>query len=102
MTSSETGSDVDVVIAAKETLLMEVFSETAEALSDANSIWEQVNGFVFGFSLKENCGLTSLEVMQRLLENGFQILSSSCTIHSDGNVLHAHCMSRTTQYKSCT
>ena len=92
--SFESGRDIDVIISANKSVLEDAFPESTDALNNATTEWEVTNGFVNGFSLKETCGLISVEVFQRLMDHGFKVSSSNAVAHSAGGLSHVYLMAR--------
>ena len=92
--SSESGSDIDVIITAKTSVLKDAFPESTDALNNSLTHWEASNGYIIGFSLKENCGLISAKVFQRLTEQRFSMSSSHAVAQSTGSLTQVYLLSR--------
>ena len=92
--SLESGRDIDVIISAKKSVLENVFPQSIDSLNNAITHWEMSNGFVFGFSLKGNFGLTSMEVFQRLIDHSFQASCSPAVMHIAGSLSRVYFMAR--------
>ena len=93
VTSSASGKDTDIIITAKKSVLEDAIPEVSDALND-DITRRMTNGFVFGFSLMENYGLTSMDVIQRLMDNGFRISSSKTEMGNPEDLLHVYLMVR--------
>lgn len=67
-----------ISLSADRAVLEEVFPELSSALMDSrNSGWNMDNRYVIRFPLNGFCKLNSLQVLQRLLNHGFQIAAST-------------------------
>ena len=93
--SSVSGEDTDFIITAKKSVLEDAIPEVTEALNDDITMGKMSNGFVFGFSLKEHYGLTSMDVIERLMDYGFRVSSSATKRENSGDLLHVYLMART-------
>nr|KAG5712638.1 hypothetical protein BaRGS_029693 [Batillaria attramentaria] len=67
-----------ISLSAERPLIEEVFPELTSALMDTrNSGWHLDNHYVIRFPLNGFCKLNSIQVTQRLLNHGFNIIASS-------------------------
>lgn len=67
-----------VSLSANKALVEEVFPELSTALADARtSGWNLDNNFLIRFPLNGYCKLNSLQVFQRLLYHGFEIIAAT-------------------------
>ena len=67
-----------ISLSAERSLIEEVFPELTSALMDSrNSGWNMDNRYVIRFPLNGFCKLNSVQVFQRLLSAGFEVLTSN-------------------------
>ncbi|XP_014768024.1 BTB/POZ domain-containing protein kctd15 [Octopus bimaculoides] len=67
-----------ITLSAERALLEEVFPELSSALMDSrNSGWNMENRYVIRFPLNGFCKLNSVQVLQRLLNQGFKLIAAT-------------------------